>query len=174
MAAAMRITSLITVIALVGFALACGGTTEPAPEPITSVHVEEPGEYDHGEPVGMDPMSAYADSPFEYCDAKVLGAVWGEDTYTAKASIGRFMADNQKALLLDKLSGARSRALDNFENPDLRCSFDEIGITYEDAVLLGEFWGIDSWDAKIRVEEKFLRDAHEDTYIREALREARG
>ena len=168
----MRIPRLITVLALLGFALACGGAGSE-PEALPPDYVDEPEAYDHGEP-SMDPLAAYDNSPFGYCDAKVLGALWGEDTYTAKSSIGRFILDNQKGALHDKLSGARRHALDDFGNREIRCHYDDIGISYEDAVLLGAFWGIDTWEAKMRVEQKFLLDAHEDTYIREALQQARG
>ncbi len=120
-----------------------------------------------------DPFTHYVNSSYGYCDAKVLGALWGEDTYTAKSSIGRMLMNNEDAALADKLTGCRQRALESLENREIRCHYDEIGVSYDDAVALAGFWGIDSWEAKMRVEEKYLRDAHDDTYVREAIRLAR-
>lgn len=165
---AMRIPSLITVIALVGFALACGGSTDYPEEP----HIEEPGEPEIPLGGGDDPFSSYVNSRYEYCDAKVLGALWGEDTYTAKSSIGQMLMDGEGALLEEKLAASRQRALDDLSNRDIRCHYDDIGVSYDDAVALAQYWGVDTWEAKMRAEEKFLRDGNNDQYVRSAIHDA--
>ena len=40
-------------------------------------------------------------------------------------------------------------------------------------LTLGEHWGIGEWEAKHRIEKKFLRDGHSHTHIRSILRQAR-
>jgi hypothetical protein len=171
----MRLPRLITLLALVGFSLACAGLTEESPEPrpaeppIDELH----GEDLHGEPVG-DPDALFFSSRYDYCDAVVLAGMWGDtDVSSAKTAIGQFLRDGEGALLESKLGWARSHALENFGNRELRCHYSHIGFTYEDAAALAVMWGIDSWEAKMRIEEKYLRDAHDDTHIRAALAEAR-
>lgn len=171
----MRIPSLLTALVLIGFALACGGSTEVEDDP-APVHVEEPGEpeviEEPGDAHAGDPMSHYASSAFDYCDAKVLGALWGESPFEAKASIGQMLMDGEKSFLEEKLTGCQQRALEDLENRDIRCHYDDLGVSYDDAVALASFWGVDTWDAKMRVEEKYLRDGHDDQYVRAAIREA--
>ncbi|MFT5684324.1 MAG: hypothetical protein ACI8RZ_005265 [Myxococcota bacterium] len=186
----MRFTRLLTALALLGFSLACGGgsTEEAAPTPAPAPAVEQPAAQPTAQPAGVDPSTIdyneddmAADDPFthfvnssySYCDAKVLGAMWGEDTYTAKSSIGQLLMQDERDRLDDKLTGCRERALEQLDNREIRCHYDDVGVTYDDAVALAGFWGIDSWEAKMRVEEKYLRDGHSNTFIKEALRMAR-
>ncbi len=119
-----------------------------------------------------DPFALFVDSKYGYCDAKVLSKVWGQDTFESKSTIGQFILRNEAGLLETKLGDARTRALADMSNREIRCHYSEIGVTYEDAVSLSTFWGIDSWEAKMRVEEKYLRDGHVDTHIKEAIRMA--
>lgn len=174
----MRTASLLTILALVGFSLACAGVDD-APEPAEPDHVEigdEAGEPDvHAiELANGAPFAHFVDSKYEYCDAKVLGALWGEDTYDAKLSIGRMLVAGEQDTLEQKLTLRRQYVLDHFDDQwDGRCRYDDVGVNYEDAVMLGEFWGVDTWEAKMRVERKFLLDGHDNTHIMEALRQAR-
>lgn len=170
----MRLPRILTVLALIGFSLACGGiggeeevvVNVPEPEPVGQI------EHDY-QP--QDPWTAYAESRYDYCDAKILAGMWGtDDIGSAKENIGRYLLDSEGELLEQKLSWAREGALSNPDNRALRCNWQEIGFSYDDAVALGEYWGIDSWDAKLRIEDKYLMDAHSDVHIRAALAEARG
>ncbi len=139
---------------------------EPAP-------AVAPETIDDGEAMDrIDPFIKFASSQYDYCDAKVLSALWGEDTSTAKSSIGRFLLNGEAALLDEKLSGAQQRAVADMDNREIRCHYDEIGYDYEDAVVLAKYWNIDPWEAKMRIEEKFLRDGHERTFIDAALWDA--
>lgn len=182
----MQHTSVLTLLALLGLTLACsGGSEDPAPAapaaeaPVGATAADPPaaepqevGEPDAGAHMGTpetDPDTHYVNSSFGYCDAKVLAALWGESIDEAKTSIGRMLMNDERPLLEDKLNGSRERALESFSNRDIRCHYDEIGLGYEDAVALGTFWSIDPWEAKMRIEEKFLRDAHDDTHIKDTL-----
>ena len=170
----MRVPRLLTVLALLGFSLACSGLgvdeSEPMPEPPEQQSVDEGGlETDQAA------LERYVSSPYDYCDAVLLAGMWGEtEVGEAKAAIGRLLSDHGDALVESKLSMARQSALENLDDRQLRCSYSDIGFSYEDAVVLGDYWGIDSWDAKLRIEEKFLRDDHSDTHIRGILVEALG
>ena len=159
----MRISNLLTTLVLLSFTLASRPAAADIPPSPPITVVETP----------TDPFALYVDSKFGYCDAKVLSKVWGQDTYESKSSIGQFILRNETGLLETKLADARTRALADMPNREIRCHYDEIGVTYDDAVALAGFWGIDSWEAKMRVEEKYLRDAHKDTHVKEAVRMAR-
>ncbi len=139
-------------------------------EPVAAAPVEHEGE-EHMP--ADDPFTHYVNSSYSYCDAKVLGALWGEDAFTAKSSIGQMLMRDERDLLDDKLTGCRERALEQLDNREIRCHYDDFGVTYDDAVALASFWGIDSWEAKMRVEEKYLRDAHDNSFVKEAIRMAR-
>ena len=157
----MRISSVLSVLVLIGFTLISHPASADVP-PAPAVSPEPPA----------DPFALYVSSKYGYCDAKVLSTVWGKDTLESKSAIGQLLLRSESALLETKLGEARTRALADMENRDIRCHYSEIGVTYEDAVSLSTFWGIDSWEAKMRVEEKYLRDGHVDTHIREAIRMA--
>ncbi|MFT5680777.1 MAG: hypothetical protein ACI8RZ_001683 [Myxococcota bacterium] len=179
----MRLSRLLTVLALIGFSLACSGLggEEATPPPVVEP-TDYPEEIDHPEELGHDDFDAppaqsdwerFLESRYDYCDATVLAGMWGDtDVSEAKDAIGRFLIDGQGDLLESKLGWAREHAQENFSNRSLRCHYDQIGFTFDDAVALSTLWGIDSWDAKMRIELKYLLDSHSDTYIRAALREA--
>ncbi|MDG1482575.1 MAG: hypothetical protein P8R54_23490 [Myxococcota bacterium] len=168
----MQYCRLLTVLALIGFSLACGGLggEEPAtqaPDPTPSDNADQ-----HTD-TSQTAWERYAESRYDYCDATVLAGMWGDTPIDqAKKGIGNFLISGDGELLESKLGWARQHALDNFSDRSLRCHYDQIGFTFEDAIALGNLWGIDSWEAKMRLEEKYLRDGHQDTFIREALREA--
>ncbi len=171
----MRLSRLLTVLALLGFSLACSGLggddpIEPAPAPLPP---ETPDHYEEPPVPAQSAWERYAESRYDYCDATVLAGMWGDTGIDeAKEGIGHFLINGDGELLESKLGWARQNALDNFSNRSLRCHYDQIGFTYDDAVALGRFWGIDSWEAKMRIEEKYLYDSHQDTTIRSALRQA--
>ncbi|MCQ0990198.1 hypothetical protein [Jiella marina] len=84
---------------------------------------------------------AYASSPYDYCDAKKVAAVWGISVSRAKSVIGRkILQGNQRLLNADIDSTARS----------VRCSIVDIGLSYRDAEKLAAYWGRTSSDAKAK------------------------
>jgi len=142
------IPKLLTLIALLGF-------SAPA--------MAEPAEH----------MQAYVNqTKYGYCDATLIAGLWGEDVYQAKGTIGYKLANGYEQMLVSALTEARKKANENFSNRGLRCSYDVLGYSYEDAVKLAEHWGKDTWDAKMYIEKKFLLDGNK-THIDEALRTAR-
>lgn len=133
---------LLTVLALIGFSLACGGLGGEEPSPVSV----EPPRDEAGSAASQASFERYVSSPYEYCDAVVRAGMWGDtEVIEAKEAIGRLLLEQGGGLVESTLEQAREQALSSF----------------------------DSWDAKLRVEEKFLRDGHSDTHIMEALRQAR-
>jgi hypothetical protein len=98
-------------------------------------------------------IAKYAASRYMYCDAKILGALWGQSAGEAKARIGRKIGWGDTAILNGMLSDARTRAE---KNPGTRCSFHEAGFSYGDAERLAKIWRTSTYEAKIAVEEKIV------------------
>lgn len=156
----------LTVLALIGFSLACGGLSGEEPSPVSV----EPQRDEAGSAASQASFERYVISPYEYCDAVVRAGMWGDtEVLEAKEAVGRLLLEQGDELVESKLE----QALSGFDDSQLRCPCSHFGLSYEGAVLLGGYWGTDSWDAKLRVEETFLRDGHSDTHIMEALRQAR-
>ena len=166
---------MLTVLVLIGFSLACSGFGEEDPPPV----IQQPTEHavDHQPDVAQQSASDwFFSSRYEYCDAKLLAGMWGDTSIgEAKDAIGGFLRDGEQDLLESKLGWAREAALANSSDRSLRCTYSEIGFSFEDAVALGELWGIDSWDAKLRIEEKYLFNGEMGREIvRDTLNSAQG
>lgn len=126
----MRLPSLVVVLALVGFTLsgsARAGTNEE--------------------------LAAFANSKYDYCDAKLLGAYWGQSIDEAKARIGRKIGWHDEDILNGMLKDALTRAQTN-NSP--KCEYYEAGYTYDDAEALSRLWGVDVAEAKARMQRKMM------------------
>lgn len=100
---------------------------------------------------GDDHFAAFANSDYSYCDAKVLGALWGQSVGDAKLAIGAKIA----AQATDVLDGVLGQAFSAAAAQGRVCSFNETNFTYEDAAVLARVWGLASADAaKTEVENK--------------------
>ncbi|MGK7903465.1 MAG: hypothetical protein AB4352_19080 [Hormoscilla sp.] len=98
----------------------------------------------------------FASGKYSYCDAKILANYWGQSVVEAKARIGRKIIWGKKDVLyLEQfMVDARVRAL---QNPEELCYFQENKYTYNDAVVLAEFWGDRTpWEAKLRIERNMI------------------
>ena len=112
-------------------------------------------------------IQAFADSQYDYWDAKVLASFWGTDTWDAKARIGRkiLWGVENVAYLEQMLLDARIEALNTADPIDY---FFE-GYTYDDAEQLRDFWGeISTWDTKLRIGRNLIMG--NDDVVETALR----
>ena len=94
-------------------------------------------------PAQASPFDIWASSTYTYCDAEMLGKLWGIDTLSAKTQIGlkiqNGIASNIPSIL------AASRQAGN------RCSFSDTGYTYNDAEVLSRVWGTSVVGAKAKI-----------------------
>lgn len=88
----------------------------------------------------------YASSGYEYCDAVMLGAVWGEAVDDAKMTIGRKIGWGNADIVENNLNTARRRGV--------RCDFHDTGFVYEDAEALAYLWDVSIDEAKVALAEK--------------------
>jgi hypothetical protein len=94
-----------------------------------------------------------ASDTYDYCHAKMVGALWGGDVRQAKATIGLKLDMGWTDSLAMLLERARENAR---QVPQARCTFQESPFLYEDAAALARLWGVDTAQAKARVEQKYL------------------
>ena len=166
----MRFPRLVTVIALIGFvSLGCAslGSDDDPVAPI------EPGASEGSDRHDGEHLAAYRASRYTYCDAKMIALIWGSSVDEAKVTLGQKIDSGLTDLADIDIRNGRAQALEAFDsNVAIRCSYEEAGYTYDDAVLLGELWGIDPWDAKLHIERKVLLD--DLTSVKQALEGAKG
>lgn len=94
-------------------------------------------------------INAYANSGYNYCDAKIMGAFYGFDPYRGKLEIGAKIVNNISENIKDILSSSR--------NQGAFCSWSDVPLSYQDAEALGGFWGISTDEAKARAAEYYTR-----------------
>lgn len=84
---------------------------------------------------------AYFNSNYQFCDAKKIARVWNRDVYEGKLVIGaKIRAGLTNLADADIASTGRS----------VPCTYNEIGVTYDDAVKLAAYWGRTVPDAKAK------------------------
>ena len=101
-------------------------------------------------------LNAFFRSEYNYCDAQLLSEFWGQSLPETKARIGRKVLWGNGGIpyLEQYLVDARFQAIQQNSQP---CTYREAGYTYDDAVLLANFWGDPSpWEAKQRIERNLL------------------
>ncbi|MED5370672.1 MAG: hypothetical protein VX899_06650 [Myxococcota bacterium] len=98
-------------------------------------------------------LSPFFESEFDYCDAKVLAAFWGEDLSQAKATISQKLTAGGPEVVHFALKMAQERAL-QAGNPT--CSVYEMGYTVADAEALAQNWGYTTQEAKAAMFNKYL------------------
>ena len=79
-----------------------------------------------------DRFEAFSSSRYNYCDAKLLGALWGFDPYGGKVAIG----DKIMNSLEGNLEGLFQQARDN----GVQCTWEDTGLTPADARVLAQVW----------------------------------
>ena len=94
-------------------------------------------------PAQADPSDAFFSSSYTYCDAKLIGALWGISIENAKSQIGQKIVngigDNVPTIL------AESRRAGN------RCDWVDTSYAYSDAEELAGVWGTDVDRAKAKI-----------------------
>lgn len=94
-----------------------------------------------------DYAQAFFNSAYTYCDAKLVGAVWGMTPYEGKVQIGMKIVGGYADNLGPLLQTSRNRGF--------ACEWADTGLAYDDAERLGQLWGVETWDAKARAARMF-------------------
>lgn len=106
-------------------------------------------------------FDAFFASRFNYCDARLLGELWGGDAATGKIAIGTKILVGIESYVPEVLQDSR--------NQGHSCDWDDTGHSYDDAVRLASIWGLaDPWQAKLRAAQFYT--AGEANIVTAALR----
>lgn len=121
----------------------------------------EGGYYDNGYvappyvPDGQDPLGAAAAfAGFNTCDFALLAAFWGLDEAATYHRVGELLSSGGRVPVEHDLSSARMAPSDAVKD---QCSYFGSAFTYDDAELLAQRWGIDVYDAKVRIGEGLIK-----------------
>lgn len=116
----------------IGLFLSTALSTVVAMQPVSAqLHAEGPA------------IDAFSNSEYTYCDAKLIGDLWGMTPWQGKIEIGSKFINGISRNLPAVL--AESRANGN------SCAWEDTGYSYEDAVALARVWGFsDSYQAKLQ------------------------
>lgn len=100
-------------------------------------------------------LSAYYQSEYGYCDAMKVAHVWGTDLASAKAVIGSKILGGLTHLLDQDIASTAS---------SVQCSWIDLGLTYDNAVALAEFWGVGVEQAKVQAAANASQLGHRGFY----------
>ncbi len=105
-----------------------------------------------GQPVQAMPQQreydAFFSSRYNYCDAKLVGALYGQDVEGGKVIIGQKILNGIGANVPVVLR--ESRAQGN------TCEWEDTGLSYSDAQILARTWGFpDPYEAKLKAADLF-------------------
>lgn len=89
-----------------------------------------------------DFLSAFGYSDYTYCDAKLVGEVWGMTPYEGKIQIGMKVVGGYDENLVGILESSRDQG--NV------CEWADTGLGYDNAEALAGAWGTTTWEAKAR------------------------
>ena len=91
---------------------------------------------------------AFFSSRYNYCDAKLVGALYGQDAAGGKVIIGQKILNGIGSNVPVVLSESRGEG--NV------CEWEDTGLEYSDAQVLAETWGFaDPYDAKLKAADLF-------------------
>jgi hypothetical protein len=79
-----------------------------------------------------DAFEAFSSSRYNFCDAKMLGAVWGMDPVQGKVEIGM--------KILNRIEGNLEPLLEQSRAAGNTCRWEDTGLTPQDARVLANVW----------------------------------
>lgn len=103
-------------------------------------------------------VNAFYDSGFTYCDAKLVGAAWGTDTWQGKVAIGNKVLNNMRTEVEPILVQGRQVTA---------CEFADTDVSYEDVEKLAGLWKVDVAQAKDKVADYYTTG--QSAVVRDAL-----
>ncbi len=101
-------------------------------------------------PAQASDLDRFFSSGYTYCDAKLIGDLWGIGVDQAKAQIGMKIRTG--------IGGNIPRVLRLSRQDGNSCAWEDTGLAYDDAVQLADLWGLDDpYKAKLKVARYYTR-----------------
>ncbi|WP_297737114.1 hypothetical protein [uncultured Maricaulis sp.] len=86
-------------------------------------------------------LDLFFSSEYGYCDARKVAHVWNTDPFSAKAIIGGKIANGLTNLVDADIASTAGR---------VSCEWGELGLTWDQAVALADYWGRSPGEAKAK------------------------
>ena len=96
--------------------------------------------------------TAFANSDYGYCDAKKVASVWSVGIGQAKVVIGNKVLGSLSHLIDADISSTSGR---------VRCSWEDLQMSYDDALALGNYWNRQPFEAKAKAANLASRSGQE-------------
>ncbi|MEI9888889.1 MAG: hypothetical protein WDN08_20780 [Rhizomicrobium sp.] len=102
------------------------------------------------EPAQASDLDRFFNSGYTYCDAKLIGDLWGIGVDEAKTQIGMKIRTG--------IGGNIPRVLRLSRQGGNACTWEDTGLSYDDAVQLADLWGLsEPYRAKLKVARYYTR-----------------
>ncbi|NAZ88484.1 hypothetical protein GTR00_20670, partial [Kineococcus sp. T90] len=115
----------------------------------------DPGGQPHGAPAPSPELAAYFGAGYGWDEAVELARLWNVEPVEAKTTAGAHLLSGRDLPLEPGTAPGAPPAPEDPRAPQ-REAFSAAGYTYDDAVELGELWGVDPWEAKALAGERLL------------------
>ena len=91
-------------------------------------------------------IAAYIKEPISTCEIRNLSSYWSKSTTDTKLAIGQAITEKKDLLPIIQKANKNARAQGVAD-----CEFWDLDFTYEDAEVMGIAWGIDTYEAKMKL-----------------------
>ena len=91
-------------------------------------------------------FDAYTKEPISMCELRNLSSYWKTSEADTKISIGKALTEKQDLLPIIQKANQHAR-----DNGQVDCDFWQMQFEYEDAEVMGNAWGIDTYEAKMKL-----------------------
>ena len=91
-------------------------------------------------------IAAYNKEPISTCEIRNLSSYWNTSTTDTKIAIGKALGEKKDLLSVIQEANQHAR-----EKGVADCDFWQLDFTYEDAEVMGTVWGVDTYEAKMKL-----------------------
>lgn len=91
-------------------------------------------------------IAAYLKEPISTCELRNLGSYWNKPATDTKIAIGKTLTEKKDLLPIIQKANEQARAKGVAD-----CDYWSLDFSYEDAEVMGKAWGVDTYEAKMKL-----------------------
>jgi len=103
-------------------------------------------------------IDAYFKEPISMCELRNLSSYWKKEQYDTKIMIGKTLSEKTDLLPIIKAANTQAR-----KNGIKDCEYWDLDFSYDDAELMGRVWGIDTYEAKMKLARHVAENSLKET-----------
>ena len=103
-------------------------------------------------------IEAYFKEPISMCELRNLSRFWKKEQYETKIMIGKELVQKNNLLPIIKKANTDAR-----KNGAKDCEYWDLDFNYEDAELMGRIWGVDTYEAKMKLAQHTAATSFKET-----------